>query len=107
MVQPATLDHIVILRGRFFVFGKVRRGERREVRTDEKAHYVVDRGADVGADDVVWGCGVRQAGTNLRWRPDRNSPRQLGAFAGRVVSPWGARLQRQRLLKRVLVKVSK
>jgi hypothetical protein len=29
--------------------------KRREVRTDEKAHFVVDRGADVGVDDVARG----------------------------------------------------
>ena len=40
--------------------GRFRFGEKgKEVRTDEKAHYVVDRSADVGADDVVWERGVR------------------------------------------------
>jgi hypothetical protein len=28
--------------------------ERKGVREDEEAHFVVDRGADVGIDDVVW-----------------------------------------------------
>ena len=40
--------------------GRFRFGEKgEEVRTDEKAHSVVDRGADVGAVDVVWGRSVR------------------------------------------------
>jgi hypothetical protein len=61
--------------------------KRREVRTDEKAHFVVDRGADVGAVDVVWGCGVRQAGTKLRTRANHNTPGELNEFAGSVLSP--------------------
>ena len=28
--------------------------ERKGVREDEEAHFVVVRGADVGVDDVVW-----------------------------------------------------
>jgi hypothetical protein len=34
--------------------------KRREVRREEEAHYVVDRGADVGAVDVVRGRSLRQ-----------------------------------------------
>ena len=72
--------------------------KRREVRRDEKAHFVVDRGARVGADDVVWRGRLRQAGTNLRKRANRNTPGELDEFAGSGLSPRLPRLQRERLL---------
>ena len=57
VAQPATLGIIAILRGRF-LFWESEGEERREVRRDEKARYVVDRGAHDGAVDVVFWGGV-------------------------------------------------
>ena len=45
--------------------------KRKEVRTDEKAHYVVDRGTHDGVDDVGWRCyrGVRWPWPPRKWAP--------------------------------------
>src|SRR5215216_6030798 len=58
---------IVILRSRF-LFWESESEQRREVRTDEKAHYVVDRGAHDGDDDVVLRGGIRRSADNsVEW----------------------------------------
>jgi len=43
----------------------------KEVRKDEKARYVVDRGTHDGADDVRWRCyrGVRWPWPPRKWAP--------------------------------------
>jgi hypothetical protein len=46
------------------------------VRTDEIAHYVVDRGADDGVVDVVLQCGVRRNHANERERWRQHTERQ-------------------------------
>jgi hypothetical protein len=75
VVQPATLGIIVILKSRFLFGGRREQegkggeahreaalldrykealyiGRMEERKQDAQAHFVVDRGADVGADDV-------------------------------------------------------
>src|SRR5215213_3393962 len=85
VVQPAMLGIIAILGGRF-LFWEVESEKRREVRTDEKAHFFVDRGADVGADDVVRGRSVRQAGPDgpARERLYHHAPGELDQLPGGV-----------------------
>ena len=67
--------------------GRVCFGEnRKEVRTDEEAHLVVDGGADVGADDVAWWNRFRQAGPDgpARERLYHHVPGELDQLSGSV-----------------------
>src|SRR5215218_10236361 len=94
---------IVILRSRF-LFGESESEQRREVRTDEKARYVVDRGAHDGDDDVVLRGGVRGDHDNSGewWR--QHAERERERCSDRIVEPCGPPAARAERLSTVELK---